>query len=61
MIQFALYPTSILVRKGHRLRLALAGADTAIFRRYPAAGECTWTVLRGTNQDSYLEIPAKHL
>jgi putative CocE/NonD family hydrolase len=60
-IQFALYPTSILVRKGHQLRLALAGADSAIFRRYPANGESTWTIVRGANTGSYLEIPVRHL
>jgi putative CocE/NonD family hydrolase len=30
-IRFALYPTSVLLRKGHRIRVAMAGADAGIF------------------------------
>ena len=33
-IRFALYPTSVLLRKGHRIRVALAGADASVFQRY---------------------------
>jgi hypothetical protein len=30
-----MYPTSVLLRKGHRTRVALAGADASLFERYP--------------------------
>lgn len=58
-VRFALYPTSALLRKGHRLRLALAGADAGLFQRYPPAGPVTWTVYRGRDRASYLELPLR--
>jgi uncharacterized protein len=58
-IRFALYPTSVLLRRGHRLRLALAGADAGLFARYPATGSVTWTVYRQPGQASLLEIPTR--
>jgi uncharacterized protein len=56
-LRFALYPTSILLRKGHRLRLALAGADAGLFARYPPSGAAVWTVYRAPDQASFLELP----
>jgi sec-independent protein translocase protein TatA len=29
-----MYPTSVLLRKEHRIRVALAGADASLFERY---------------------------
>jgi hypothetical protein len=34
-----MYPTSVLLRKGHRIRVALAGGDVSLFERYPAEGK----------------------
>jgi hypothetical protein len=45
-IRFSMYPTSVMLRKGHRIRVALAGADAGLFQRYPAEGTPTWTVYR---------------
>jgi putative CocE/NonD family hydrolase len=56
-LKICMWPTSILLRKGHRIRVALAGADAGIFRRYPPAGEVTWTVYRQNGLVSYLELP----
>jgi putative CocE/NonD family hydrolase len=58
-VRFALYPTSLLLRRGHRLRLALAGADAGLFQRYPATGAVTWTIHREPGRASFLEIPAR--
>jgi uncharacterized protein len=58
-IRFALYPTSVLLRKGHRIRLALAGADGDIFQRYPPQGTPTWTIYRDATRDSFLELPRR--
>jgi putative CocE/NonD family hydrolase len=58
-IRFALYPTSVLLRKGHRIRVALAGADASVFQRYPAAGTPTWTVYREAQQASFIELPVR--
>lgn len=58
-IRFALFPTSIVLRRGHRLRLALAGADAGLFERYPATGPVAWTVHRERDRASFLELPVK--
>jgi putative CocE/NonD family hydrolase len=58
-LKFSMWPTSVLLRKGHRIRIALAGADANSFRRYPPSGDVTWTVYRESNQASYLELPLR--
>lgn len=58
-IHLSLYPTSVLLRKGHRLRVALAGADASVFQRYPTEGIPTWTVYREAHRASFIEWPAK--
>jgi putative CocE/NonD family hydrolase len=58
-IRFALLPTSIVLRQGHRIRLALAGADQGLFQRYPAAGTPVWTVHRDREHPSFLELPMR--
>ncbi|MGE3171616.1 MAG: CocE/NonD family hydrolase [Planctomycetota bacterium] len=42
-----LQPTSMCWRRGHRLRLAIAGADRGTFARVPEAGDVTMHVARG--------------
>ena len=58
-IRFSLFPTSVLLHKGHRIRIALAGADAGLFQRYPAEGTPTWTVYREVGRASFVELPAK--
>jgi hypothetical protein len=58
-LKFSMWPTSVLLRKGHRIRVALAGADAGSFRRYPAVGDVTWTVYRQATRASYLELPLR--
>jgi len=58
-IRFALIPTSVLLRRGHRIRLALAGADAGLFQRYPAEGTPVWTVHRDREHPSFLELPMR--
>jgi uncharacterized protein len=57
-IRLALYPTSVLLRKAHRIRIALAGADAAVFQRYPPEATPTWTVYREPHHPSFLDLPA---
>lgn len=59
-IRFSLFPTSVLLRKGHSIRIALAGADASLFQRYPDTGSPTWTVYRETERSSFLEFPVKN-
>jgi predicted acyl esterase len=54
-----MYPTSVLLRKGHRIRVALAGADASLFERYPAEGTPKLTVYREAQRVSYLDLPVK--
>lgn len=58
-IQFSLFATSLLLRKGHRVRIALAGADRDNFERLPKNTPPEWTVFRDTRMQSYLELPEK--
>jgi putative CocE/NonD family hydrolase len=57
-LKFSMWPTSVVLRKGHRIRIALAGQDTC-FRRYPPAGDVTWTVYRQATLASYVELPMR--
>jgi uncharacterized protein len=58
-LKICMWPTSILLRKGHQIRVALAGADAGIFRRYPQVGDVTWTVYRQSGLGSYLDLPVQ--
>jgi putative CocE/NonD family hydrolase len=58
-VRFSFYTTSLVLHKGHRVRVALAGTDSGIFRRYPAAGAATWTVYRDTQRASFIELPSR--
>jgi uncharacterized protein len=59
-IRFSLYPTSVLLHKGHRIRIALAGADASLFQRYPAEGTPVWTIYREARRASFIELPMRH-
>jgi len=52
-------PTSVLLRKGHRIQVALAGADASLFERYAAEGTPKLTVCREAQRASYLDLPVK--
>jgi putative CocE/NonD family hydrolase len=58
-LKISMWPTSVLLRKGHRIRVALAGADADTFRRYPPVGDVTWTVYRQSALASYVELPMR--
>jgi putative CocE/NonD family hydrolase len=59
-ISFALLPTSVVLRRGHRIRLALAGADSSMFERCPAEGTPRLTVYREKERSSYLDLPMRN-
>jgi putative CocE/NonD family hydrolase len=58
-LRFTLISTSVLLQRGHRIRLAVAGADHGMFLRSPEIGTPVWTVHRSADQPSYIELPAK--
>ncbi|MBD3228324.1 MAG: CocE/NonD family hydrolase [Candidatus Lokiarchaeota archaeon] len=56
-IRFALYPTSILLKEGYKMRIAIGGADKDSFARYPEEGTPKITLEHNEKYDSHLEIP----
>ncbi|RKS85000.1 hypothetical protein DFR51_3600 [Sphingosinicella microcystinivorans] len=56
---FALNPTAALIRKGHRLRVAVAGADADLFRRYPEEGPERFRVSLGADAASAITVPLR--
>ena len=56
-LSFALLPISVLVRKGRRIRIAIAGADKDTFARVPEKGIPTITVARNSLHASYIDLP----
>jgi predicted acyl esterase len=57
-VLIGLSPIAALVRKEHRLRIAVAGADNGNLERLPAEGDITLAIERGA--DSYVEVPQLH-
>jgi uncharacterized protein len=57
-LAFGLFPTSVLIRRGHRVRLALAGGDDGTFVRLPAEGPPpAWRVERNAEHGSWIDLP----
>jgi len=60
-IRIALSPIAFILRKGERLRLAIAGADSDNLERIPAAGPETLEVRRTAAAPSFIEIPVREV
>lgn len=56
-ITFGLHPTSVLIRKGHRIRIGIAGHDKGTFVRIPAEGTPVISVTRNSLHASYVDLP----
>ncbi|HEV2765082.1 MAG TPA: CocE/NonD family hydrolase, partial [Pyrinomonadaceae bacterium] len=56
-LRFALLPVSVLIRKGHRIRVAIAGHDKSVFARTPAEGTPVISVARNRRFASHVELP----
>jgi putative CocE/NonD family hydrolase len=56
-ISFELLPTSVLFRAGHRIRVAVAGADADTFRRIPESGDPVITLARDRVHASHISLP----
>ncbi|MBD3185986.1 CocE/NonD family hydrolase [Candidatus Bathyarchaeota archaeon] len=56
-LEFALYPTSILLERGSRLRIAIGGADKDSFARYPEKGNPTLEIYRDDDHPSQIKLP----
>jgi len=56
-ISITLFPISVLICKGHRIRLAIAGHDAALKTRYPQEGTPELRFQRNAAQASSLQLP----
>jgi putative CocE/NonD family hydrolase len=56
-IDVALSPIAALIRQGHRLRIAIAGADAGNLERLPAAGDETFSLQRNAKAASFVTLP----
>ncbi len=58
-VEFKLFAISALLRRGHRIRIALAGADNPTFDQIPASQVPRWAIYRDRGHPSSLELPMK--
>ena len=58
-LRFALYPISVCVPKGDRVRVAIAGADDGLYARVPERDGVTITVERTREHPSAIELPVR--
>jgi putative CocE/NonD family hydrolase len=56
-VTFSLHPTSVLFREGHRIRIAIGGADSHTFARIPLEGTPEWRVERSPDRPSHILLP----
>ena len=56
-VSFKMWPTSVLIKKGHSIRIAIAGADKSTFDRTPKHGTPTLTVQRNAKFQSFVTLP----
>lgn len=56
-ITFKLWPTSVLIKKGHCLRIAIAGSDIDTFDRVPTEGTPIYKIFRSKTNVSFIDLP----
>jgi hypothetical protein len=56
-IAITLFPISTVFKKGHSIRVAIAGHDDALKDRYPAEGIPVLTIQRNSVYPSQMELP----
>lgn len=60
-LTFGLLPTSVLIRKGHRIRIAIAGHDAVTFTRIPAEGQPVIKVTHTAAYASSINLPVMRM
>lgn len=58
-IKIPLFPVAALIRKGHSVRIAIAGADADTFRRYSEGKPDVFTVSYGAGAPSAIHLPLR--
>lgn len=56
-LSFDLLPISVLLKKGHRIRVAIAGADKDTFAPLPGCESPTLVVERNSRYPSFIDLP----
>lgn len=56
-LTFGILPTSVMIKKGHRIRIAIAGADKDTFARTPSDKTPTISVERNLRYASFIDLP----
>ncbi len=56
-VTFKLWPTSVLIKKGHSIRISISGADKDTFDRVPEYGQPIYKVFRNKNFVSCIDLP----
>ncbi len=56
-LSFALFPTSALIKLGHKIRISIAGADKDFYARVPENGDPVWDVSLGNSAPSFIDLP----
>jgi predicted acyl esterase len=56
-ISFKLWPTSVLIKKGHSIRIAIAGTDKDTFDRVPMEGTPIYKIYRNLAYSSFIDLP----
>lgn len=56
-VKLKMWPTSVLIRKGHSIRIAIAGADKSTFDRTPKFGTPTLSIQRNALVSSFVTLP----
>ena len=57
LVTFKLWPTSVLIQKGHSIRVAISGADKETFDKIPKSGKPTLTIHRNSSSLSFIKLP----
>jgi len=55
----ALFPVAALIRRGHAVRIAIAGADADTFRRYSTGRPDTFTIYHAPLRPSTADLPLR--
>lgn len=58
-IDFGLLPVSALIRRGQRIRIAIAGHDEGNFPRHPPQGKAVYTFYRSYKQACWIDLPVQ--
>jgi putative CocE/NonD family hydrolase len=60
LVSLGLYATSALIKEGHRLRIAIGGADKTSFQRVPKEGPApNWIIYRTAEMSSKIIVPLR--